>query len=205
MTPPANLPANAPPGTGYAAISQVSGNVTLAGALADGSVYSQSTMVSTSGDVPVYASLYTNTGLLLGWINLPNLAFIPSTTSLTWIKPGGAGFTNDVTVVGSPWTNPPARTAAIALAANELVVSNATLSLDFNVTVSNNNALVKIPGGPTNILTGSINPKTGVLKVGFGNGNGKSTNAASGAILQDQNIGAGYFTTKSNAGSLNLQ
>jgi hypothetical protein len=44
-----------------------------------------------------------------------------------------------------------------------------------------------------------------VLKVGFGNGNGKSTNAAVGAILQDQNIAAGYFTTKSNSGSLNMQ
>jgi plastocyanin len=205
MTPPASPPANAPPGSGYATISELNGNVTFVGAFADGAVYNQFVTVASNGDVPVYASLYKNTGLLLGWINLPNLSASPSTTTLTWIKPGALGFTNDVTVVGSPWTNPPARTPAITLAAGQLEVSNASLLIDFNEAVSNNDAVVKIPGGPTNSLTGSINPKSGLLKVTFGNGSGKSTTTGVGVVLQDQNTGAGFFVTKTNAGALNLR
>jgi hypothetical protein len=205
MEPDTNAPADSPPGTGYAAISKLNSNVTLVGALADGTPYSQSVTVAANGDVPVYASLYTNTGLLTGWITLPGLAANPSTTTLTWIKPGWSGFTNNVAAVGSPWTNPPAHKAAITLANGLLSVSNASLLLDFNVTVSNTDAMVKIPGGPTNIFNGTINPANGVLKVTFGYGIGKSTSVGVGAALQNQNIGAGYFVIKTNAGALNLQ
>ncbi|HEX3716697.1 MAG TPA: immunoglobulin domain-containing protein [Verrucomicrobiae bacterium] len=205
MAPPASSPANVPPGSGYATISELNANITFVGALADGTVYHQFVTAASNGDVPVYASLYNNTGLLLGWVNLPNLPARPSTTTLTWIKTGVLGFTNDVTVVGSPWTNPPAHAPAITLAGGQLEVSSPSLLLDFNVAVSNNDAVVKISGGPTNSLTGSINAKSGLLKVTFGNGSGKSTTAGAGVILQDQNSGAGFFTTKTNAGALNLQ
>ena len=49
---------NAPPGNGYALVTNRAGIVTLSGALADGTRYNQAVPVSRSGDVPVYASLY---------------------------------------------------------------------------------------------------------------------------------------------------
>ena len=71
--------------------------------------------------------------------------------------------------------------------------------------LSNNNDLVKLVGSPTNSLTGSINPKTGLLTITFGNGAGKATTAGTGAVLQNANTSAGYFLGKTNAGSILLQ
>jgi hypothetical protein len=72
-------------------------------------------------------------------------------------------------VQGSSWTNPLPHTAAIDLPSGQLAISGGSLltNLTFNVMVSNNNALVKLPGGSTNSLTGSINPKTGLLTITF--------------------------------------
>jgi ATP:corrinoid adenosyltransferase len=64
---------------------------------------------------------------------------------------------------------------------------------------------VKLPGAPTNSLTGSINPKTGLLTVKFGNGAGKATTAATGAVRQNLNEAAGFFLGKTNAGSIFLR
>jgi hypothetical protein len=86
-----------------------------------------------------------------------------------------------------------------------LVISNASLFLTFNVAVSNNNTLVKLPGSPTNSLTSSsIAPATGLLTVTFGNGNGKATTSGLGAVLQSQTNGGGFFLGTTNAGLILL-
>jgi ATP:corrinoid adenosyltransferase len=64
--------------------------------------------------------------------------------------------------------------------------------------------LAVFPGGATNSLSSSINPKSGFLKITFGNGNGKKTTDAIGAILQDHGLGGGYFVTSTNAGAISL-
>jgi hypothetical protein len=53
-------------------------------------------------------------------------------------------------------------------------------------------------------LTGSINPKTGVLTVVFGNGTGPTTTHGLGAVLQDTANAGGFFVGKTNAGSITL-
>ena len=108
---------------------------------------------------------------------------------------------------GSPWVYLLPHTAAIDLPSGHLAVSGESLltNLTFNVAVSNNNALVKLPGNPTNSLTGSINAKTGLLTATFGNGAGKATTAVKGAVLQNVTNAAGFFLGKTNAGSMVLQ
>jgi hypothetical protein len=54
-------------------------------------------------------------------------------------------------------------------------------------------------------LTGKINPKTGLLKVTFGNGTGTATTTGYAAILQDTTNGGGYFLIKTNAGAVLIQ
>jgi ATP:corrinoid adenosyltransferase len=71
--------------------------------------------------------------------------------------------------------------------------------------MSNNNALVKLPGSPTNSLTSSITAKAGVLMIVFGNGSGKATTAATGAVLQNATSGGRLFMGKTNAGSVIFQ
>jgi hypothetical protein len=195
-----------PSGYGYVLISQKAGVFTLSGALADGAALSQSVPSTEAGVVPVYASLYGNTGLLTGWISTSNNA---ASGNLDWIKPTtksglyAGGFTNILLAQGAAWTN---QTTAISLPAGKLDVSGGTLSssLDFSVALSAKNVLSKTNNTPTNSLTGSINPKTGLLTITFGNGAGKSTTAGKGAVLQDTSTAAGFFLDKTNAGSIIL-
>ena len=204
------LPAGTPPGFGYLLLTNHAGAVTLSGALADGTSFSQAMPVSGNGDLPVYGNLYGSTGLLTGWIGLESGS---PTGTLTWIKPASRssalytnGFTNRVVLQGSVWTNPLAH-AAIDLPAGQLNISGGSLvsNLTFNVAVNNTNGLVKLGKIPTNSLTGAINPKTGLWTITFGNGAGKATTAGAGAVLQNVNSAGGFFLGKTNAGSILLQ
>jgi hypothetical protein len=203
---------NAPPGEGYGLATNTAGTVTLSGALADGTSFNQNVTVSQSGDLPIYSSLYGGTGLLLGWINLTNLGAAPPANLLTWIKKASGatalytnGFTNLLARQGAPWTNPPANTPALLLTNGQLIISNAGASLTFNVAVANDSTLTVLSGGPTNSLSGSITPKTGLLTLTFGNGNGAATTQGVGAVLQNSNTGGGFFLTATNAGAILLR
>ncbi len=204
-------PGVAPPGYGYILITNRAGTVTLSGTLADGTSFSQSVPISATGDLPVCCNLYGHTGLLLGWLGFQDGS---PTGNLTWIKKASRstalytnGFTNLVPVQGSPWINPRPRTAAIDLAFGQLDISGGNLlsPLSFNVALGVNNALSKLAASATNSLTGSVNPKTGLLTVTFGNGVGKATTAGKGAVLQNATNAAGFFLGKTNAGAILLQ
>ncbi|HXR06496.1 MAG TPA: choice-of-anchor tandem repeat GloVer-containing protein, partial [Candidatus Acidoferrum sp.] len=212
LAPAAGAPANAPPGEGFAQATNHLGMVAFSGKLADGTVFTPAAAESPNDDVPLYASLYGNTGLLFGWINLANLGAAAPGNTLVWIKKASRatafytnGFTNTLLVQGGPWTNPPAKTPALTLSQGQLVISNASLFLLFtNVSVSTSNTLVKIGAQPTNSLTGSIAPATGLLTLSFGNGNGKAASPALGAVAQGQTNGGGFFLGTTNAGLILL-
>ncbi len=221
LSPSSNVSAVSPPGDGYAVVTNNAGLVTISGALADGTSFSQRVPVSKAGDLPVYASLYTNTastnananpGLLLGWINLTNLQAAAPANALAWIKKPfhsptlyTNGFTNFLVLQGALWTNPPANASAIAMTNGQLIVSNTGLFLVFTNIVVSNNKLTNLGVLPTNSVSGSINPKTGLLNLTFANGNGPATNSAVGAILQDTANAGGFLLTSTNAGSFKLQ
>ncbi len=198
----------APPGDGYALITNHAGSVTLNGALADGATFSQTVPVSPDGDLPLYAGLYTNTGLLLGWINLAHLNSAPPLGGLAWLRPAHAGalnigaFTNYVAVQGWAWTNPPARQAALALTNGQLQISGGALAapLNFNVTRNSSNSLVTSSNSPI----GTVNPKTGQVTLTFVSGP-RQTNTCQGAALQDTASAGGFFLTTTNAGAFLLQ
>jgi hypothetical protein len=207
IPPAANAPSNSPPGYGYALLTNHAGTVTLSGSVADGAAFSQTVPVAASGDIPLYASLYGNTGLLFGWLNLSNGL---SGTNLWWVRPASFfnllysdGFTNAVSIFGSPWTNLP-----IASTNGQLTIAGGNLpqTLPFTVEILNDLLLpLSATNAPTNSLTGSINTKTGYLKVTFGDGNGRAPLAGKGAFLQNSNFGGGYFTNKTSAGTITLQ
>jgi uncharacterized repeat protein (TIGR03803 family) len=214
FSPTTDVSAVSPPGDGYALVTNHAGVVTLSGELADGTHYDQTVPVSQAGDLPVFASLYTTArpgaGLLLGWINLTNLQAAAPSSALAWIKnplrsPARYtnGFTNTLSVHGALWTNPPANTSAISLSNGELVISNAGLLLTYTNIAVRANSLKNLGALPTNSLTGSINPKTGLLTLTFAHG--KTTQDAWAAILQDTTNAGGFFLTPTNAGSLELQ
>jgi hypothetical protein len=100
------LSAGSPTNTGAAGGSVLGGVIQLSGALGDTAAISQTVPISKDGNVPLYFSLYNNSGLVEGWINLAGGVV---TGNLTWIRPSGvvtpsgfpAGFDTEVGVSGS--------------------------------------------------------------------------------------------------------
>jgi hypothetical protein len=97
--------------------------------------------------------------------------------------------------------------AAIALPLGQLDFSGGNLQapVSFAVTVTSNNALVKLPGSSANPLTGSINPKTGQFTVKFGGDAANANNTGTGVVLQGTTNGGGFFLGATNAGSIILR
>jgi len=199
---------NLPPGYGYVLIAKHAGVLSLNGALADGTLLSQTVPVVETGNAPIYESLYGNTGLVMGWIDMTTGA--PSGT-LTWIKKPASsglftnGFTNLVLAQGSTWTNLVSH-PAINLPAGQLNISGGNLlaPLSFIVGLNNKNDLTNSASTPTNSLLGTINPKTGLLTITFGDGEGAATTIGKGAVLQNTTNAAGFFLDKTNSGSIIL-
>lgn len=119
LSPGTNAIGDVPPGFGYMLVTNHNGSVTLSGALADGTAFNQAPPLGTNGEVPIYASLYGKTGLLLGWLTLSKDS-VAAETPLAWIKPPArsglylAGFTNLLLATGSGWTNPLPKVSAVS-------------------------------------------------------------------------------------------
>jgi uncharacterized repeat protein (TIGR03803 family) len=209
LAPLASVGTNSPPGDGYALITNRAGVLTISGALADGTAYSQTVPVAESGDAPIYAQPYgaggkKGAGLLLGWINLTNLE---GANSLTWIKkPSRAtgfytsGFTNLISVTGAVWTNAP----DLTLSNETLTLSNGNVVLTFTNVVVSHGTLTNLGAEPTNFVSGTVNPKNGLLSVTFATG-AKAKTKGAGALLQNTGNGGGFFLGTTNAGAVILQ
>ncbi len=106
--------ASNPGGDGYATVTvNTAGKVTASGRLGDDTPWSQTTYLSGNGQWPMYAPLYSKRGSVLGWLNITNAVEGDVQGEVSWIKTGLAGgtyyvngFTNEVAVVGSTYTNP---------------------------------------------------------------------------------------------------
>jgi uncharacterized repeat protein (TIGR02543 family) len=210
-------PSLMPGGDGYLLIANNNaGTSKITGALADGTSFSESVPVSSTGYVPIYANLYGSKGLILGWLNvLTNV----TDASLTWIHPPRtsglyqAGFINILSnnaIPVSPWTNPPGN---LNLFTNLAVLDtlsgtnsvgtnglNATNSTSYAVSISSGTSSASITG--TN-LTGSLNLKTGAFKVMIGTGADRITGY--GAIILNGTNGGGYIIPKNSTEALGIQ
>jgi hypothetical protein len=132
LIPPAGL--GSPDGYGYGAISLNSlGNLSLAGALPDGSKLSQSVFCSQEGCWPLFASLYSGQGCLVSWLQFTNSAAATNACAspLIWLDPAGAtpttyraGFTNLITAIGAAYS--PAHALA-GFASGSLYLANGSI------------------------------------------------------------------------------
>jgi hypothetical protein len=200
-------PANSPGGDGYILITNNAGTVKnpgaaaakLTGGLADGTTFSQTVAVSSEGYVPIYASL-SGKGLVLGWINLNGNDAL--STGLTWIHNKAAkglytaGFTNRLTgdqLPLSPWD-----ASVLPLLTNLTVVDAIGDTNGFSSAIAVTTA-GKVTGSEA---SGTIDPKTGLIKLTFGSGANKL--ALYGAALAGNTNGGGYFVTKTDAGGFTV-
>lgn len=220
ISPTEDAPLASPDGYGYATITNKSGTLIISGRLADGTALNQSVPLDEVNSAPLYANLYHNTGVLLGWLNfdggsVTNADQIPA-GDITWIKKAvhsrgiyTNGFTNVASVLGSIWRAPAKGIPALPFTTNAPGLLNISggnaIDLTYNVAVSTNNNLVKLSGSPTNSLSGGIDPKTGLLTVTFGNGHGNTTSISKGAILQATTNAAGFFLGTNQSGTTLLR
>ncbi len=198
-----------PPGYGYLLVTNYLGTNVLSVKLADGTSFSQSVPLSSTGRLPLYGSLYSKSGLVAGWLTSEgsNLA-----GTLNWIKPtsrSSANFTNgfslyDLQVTGSAWTNSAAAVTPFTTNGMRLVLEGGGLdySLTNLVELTPLNTLKLVSAG-TNFTSGAINRTNGLLTVVFTN-SAKKKITATGAAVQSTGIGGGFFLSGTNAGSMIL-
>jgi hypothetical protein len=127
MPPGVGAPQSSPGGYSVATINNSqAGLASLVGTLGDGTAVNQIVPISENGVIPVYVSLYTGQGALLGWLTFTNAP--PQTFSgvLNWIKQSGVnkplypgGFTNQSAVEGSGY-----QTGGLQLSNGTLTISN---------------------------------------------------------------------------------
>lgn len=203
LSPSADAIGAIPPGDGYLLMSNHLGTVVIAGALPDGSTFSQSVPLGKLGDVPIFANLYADTGVILGLVKLTN-GTPQAEANFVWIKPEvktgiyNGGFTNLLSAQGSAWNNK----SSLSGDTGTLTISNSTLNLSYQVSIVGNT--VTATSGSANSLRGTVNPNTGAITFVFGNGVGKATDTGYAAVLQNTGAGGGYFVTKTDAGAISL-
>jgi uncharacterized repeat protein (TIGR03803 family) len=208
IPPGTNLAVASPPGAGYASITNHDGTATITGALPDGTAFSQSIAESLYSNLFVYITPYSDAGLLMGKLTISNGS---PQGELTLIRPEAStglypfGYTNNVTVLSSPWVYPGKKN--VPPLDLQLNISNSLVTnpLAFNVALNfTNGVITALPGGPTNTLTGTFNTLTGLMKITFENGHAKQTSAATAVVLQNISGGGGYFTTSTNSGTVSI-
>jgi len=218
-------PANSPDGYGYATITNtLAGISTLSGLLADGTPFSWSVPITQDGGVPLYQSLYSGKGSLLGWIYFTNEPpkTVFTNSSFSWIKPAvsktlyPSGFTNlQTNVFGSFYTNTPG-VLALGLTNATLTLSNGNLTngtlvftnIDIGTNSTSRYFLTNLDTGTnlghTNLLGIQINPTNGAVTVTFRATGAKTNTVGKGAVLQNQTNAAGYFLGTNQSGSFIL-
>jgi uncharacterized repeat protein (TIGR03803 family) len=203
---------DAPPSYGYALMTNTGSTINLGGKLSDGTPFSRSEPINEQDQFPVYANLYQNTGLLLGQLSL-DAAAAPAGT-LSWIKSGQKtglytnGFNTELAVEGSPWTNSTIVLSDLFPTNAQLIFSGGGLAseLVWTVQVTSSNTL-RVVGGPTNFMSGTINRTNGLLTLTY-RPTGVRTNATVfGTVLQNIGLGGGFFLLPgaTNTGTISLE
>jgi plastocyanin len=202
-------------GNGFGTLKvDAKGKVTLRASLADGTPVTQTVSASKDGVWPLYLALYRGKGSILSWVNLrTNPAPEASLRGeLSWIKPAmtgvkyyPAGFTNQMDMVGSIYP-PPGTNQALQIGTGAISFDGGNLgaALTNIVNLEPNN---KVRNLTTNQpLTMSIALPTGLFSgsVKVDDGGVKKTLAFKGAVLQRQNLGAGFFLGTNESGSVLL-
>jgi plastocyanin len=191
------------------------GKLTFHGTLADGTPVTQNTTVSKAGFWPLYVALYGGKGSTLSGVtvatNPPPAASLAGFVS--WIKPAmptarynPAGFTNRLALEGSLY-QPPGTNKVLEIDMGMIRFDGGGLSGTFTnmVVLGNNNKVTNLTPNQPLVLTLT-------LPTGLFNGSATLTNQGvrqkltfKGALLQRQDLGAGFFLGTNQSGAVLLE
>jgi hypothetical protein len=196
-----------PGGYGSGAITvDVAGNLILSSVLGDGTKVSQKSFISRSHQWPLFASLYSGKGLILGWIDFSTgnpvgaVSWIKSAQPKSKLYPGGFSFAA-LDILGSDYV--------LSLTKAPFNWTNGTIALqngNLAQPITNTFAISpKIKFTSADKLILSLSVRTGLFK-------GSTLNTATGkkvpfngAIVQSQHAGFGCFLGATESGSVLLE
>ncbi len=198
----------APLGTSFGTVTiGKDGSAKLVGTLADGSPgFTTSSFLSKDGLWPLYASLYANTGVLLGTLAFADLEDISDFDGpLTWFKPANSkaaafkdAFLTEVDGLGSRFTKPALNTRLFPLAnlgGNSLLhLTQGGLLTDLarlTTLSAANKAVIPLQDADAAALTPV--PTTGLLSGAFLHPQLQKSVKFSGVVFQKQDLAAGFF------------
>ena len=200
-------------GIGVVGIS-TSGAIRFVGALPDGTRLSQGTVLSKSGEWPLYVLLYKKQGSLFGELQFRENAGSDFDGTLRWSRPPTpndkiqtAGFFTSLPAIGSKYVAPPARPAVLDLpngATATLSDADLTPALTKSLTLTPPNKFVVLDPGADK-LSLSASATNGLLSGRFIHPKTSSSTTVQGVIFQKQNFGSGFFLRPGVIGSFGLQ
>jgi hypothetical protein len=200
-------------GIGVVGIS-TSGAIRFVGALADGTRLSQGTVLSKSGEWPLYVLLYKKQGSLFGELHFREKAGSDFDGTLQWSRPPTpndkiqtAGFSATLATIGSKYVAPPARPAVLDLpkgATATLSDADLTPALIKSLTLSPPNKFVVLDPGADKFSL-SATAANGLLSGRFIHPKIGSSTTVQGVVFQKENFGSGFFLRPSVIGSFGLQ
>jgi hypothetical protein len=200
----------APGGDGFGTLTvDELGNIVFSGTLGDGAHITQDSFVTSSGLWPLYASMYSGRGLILGWLSFTGPALDTISGQVTWFKwpipawrqlyPGGYTFQTEAIGSVYAFTN---GTRVLDFNQGRVIIESGGLPRNLNLTnqvlLSAANTLTDLTR--TNRLTMSINPATGLFQGSFYNYSNLLQVPFYGALLPSLTNGSGYFLTTNQSG-----
>jgi uncharacterized repeat protein (TIGR01451 family) len=199
-----------PEGDGYGKVSiDGNGKITLSGTLADGTSVSQTATLSAGKDWPLYLSLYSNKGLLIGWLEFADQAGSDLSGKLSWIKPSSSskyypsGFDVHVDTVGSRYIAPSSSSTVLVPAERVLMLIGGDLPADVDQPVTLQ------PGGKVTTgvegLSMSFKTSDGSFSGSYKPAGASKSYSFKGAALQKANTASGYILGTSQSGRANLE
>ncbi len=221
IPPTAGAPDQTPGGSGYATITNHNGTLTISGKLADGAAFTQTVPLSKNGTAPLHSALYM-AGLLEGMLDFSSGSPVGQ---ITWIKETSTlptyaqGITNEVQVSGALYHPPATGVPALLLPGNLGTITldpadhgigaqaDQVLGLYWSIKISSSYLIYTNLGADsvTNKISGSIDPKTGILTFTFRPTGSLVNKTCYGVVDQSAVTVQGAFIGITNTGGLNLQ
>jgi len=204
---------NLPAGYGYATLTvSPAGKTTFAGSLAEGTKVSQSSIVSGTGQWPLYISLYSAKGSVLSLVAFTNAQTLGG--DLFWFKPAlpktkyyPAAFSWETPAYGARYSAPGKGTNVLGLTNPLLTLALDGGNLGQKVTGTftlNAKSQAKDATGKKGSLT--FTPATGLFKGGVTNTVAPHKAITfNGVVLQNQTNGYGYFLGTNQSGEVFLE
>lgn len=198
-----------PQGDGFGSLTvSTSGKITFSGLLADNTAFTQTTTASENWQWPLYASVYSRKGHVLGWLDfagsVPELGgefnWVKLTNATTKFYP--AGFIIQTNAIGSKYLAP-AKGMPLLNFTNGILTLLGGNYFDTFTSLATNTVASQLLYRGTNKLSFTLNsPSSGLFKGSLVDPVSLKTISFKGAILQTQQVASGFLTGTNQYGKV---